>query len=182
MSSGALGTRFGIQTVAVEGCKGPTPPPNWASQQPRLMLRRASWTAWLCRRFHHWPIPSPSQVPYPPERHCRPACQSTLPLAFSSAPLPTLHQKQGSLLWEQSSPKSLFIFLGVNLRLRKSSGMTAQGTKAHLETRIMWNLSLRGSPTRPITISSFPRISANFFMGSPESYILSANCRDLYRG
>lgn len=120
-----------------------------------------------------WPPSS-----HPPRRHGRPASDShtmpslwapvppsCFPAAFSSALFPTLHQKQGRLLWEQSSCKSLFIFLGVNLRLRKGSGMTALGTKAHLETWIMWNLSFHGSPTRPIIISSFPRISANFLWG-----------------
>lgn len=142
-------------------------------------------------------ISSPSLCPPnppPPGRHCTPPSRShTAPSLWAPAPhpasqppsllpyFPPCTKNTGAFWEEQSSPKSLFIFLRVNLRLRKGSGMTALGTKAHLETRIMWNVSLHGSPTRPITISSFPGISANFLWGH-QKVISEVKTAEVYSG
>lgn len=135
-----------------------------------------------------------SPSPHPPRKHCGEVSPShTMPSLWAPVPpsyfpaalsalFPIWHQKQGSLLWEQSSCKSLFIFLEVNLRLRKGSGMTTLGTKAHLETWIMWNLSLHGFPHKTNYNIILSENFCQIFMGSPESYILSENCTDLYRG
>lgn len=149
----------------------------WHAHIQALLLLKASWTAWP-RIIPSLASPQPPPAKPSSSRDTLTSCWLTpsgppagawpltqLPSCLFLCPPSHPAPKQGCLLWEQSSPKSLFIFFGVNLTLRKGSGMTALGTEAHLETWIMWNISLHGSPTRPITLSSFLRISANFLWG-----------------